>query len=307
MTRLALRLRRCGQCYRYKTYTSFIGARGAPVRMCEACRRHYGSWNTKTLGEKMRHIGRRKDPAPTGQIIWSLRSGNKKTGPIPVSISERGTCPPSCGFYAAGCYAEYGVLGSHWRGVSDRGISWEDFLASVRVLPEGQLWRHNEAGDLAGVGDVLDRGALAQLVDANRGRRGFTFTHRTREEDFEVIRWANLNGFTINLSADSLTEADALYQDPVDDDAFTRAGPVVAVLPHDAPSTGIRTPAGRRVVVCPAQTHGLTCAECELCAHPFRASVIGFRAHGQFKRHVPELVQLRRKAEGRASIAGAAL
>jgi hypothetical protein len=91
----------------------------------------------------------------------------------------------------------------------------------------------------------------------------------------------------VNLSADTLEEADALHA--------TKAGPVVVLLPADAPEK-LTTPGGRTVIVCLAETRGLTCEECRLCAKPFRAGIIGFRAHGQFKAHVPELVQLRRKA-----------
>jgi hypothetical protein len=59
----------------------------------------------------------------------------------------------------------------------------------------------------------------------------------------------------------------------------------------------LRTPAGRRVTICPAETTAaLTCAECQLCAIPTRKAVVGFRSHGQFSRHVDQLVQLRRPA-----------
>jgi hypothetical protein len=290
-------VKRCPQCWRDKPVSAFRRRKaGFPLtRLCLDCRKRYGGWEAKTLREKLAGAAPRVDPAPTGRVTFARRSGNRKLGGIPSSISERGTCPPSCGLYDAGCYASYGMLGAHWRRTSDRGLPWPEFLARVRALPEGTLWRHNEAGDLAGTGEDLDGPMLVELVEANRGRRGFTFTHRLAPDNFELFQWANLEGFTVNLSADSLEQADALYQDPTDDDAFTRAGPVAVLLPYDAPDVGIRTPAGRRVVVCPAQTSGLTCAECELCSHPFRHSIVGFKSHGQFKRHVPELVQLRRR------------
>ena len=122
----------------------------------------------------------------------------------------------------------------------------------------------------------------------NAGRRGFTFTHRYGTERAQsALAHANAGGFTVNLSADSLEEADRLYDLSV--------GPVAVLLPHDVPDRHLKTPAGRTVVVCPAQTEGLTCLDCRLCAHPTRSSVVGFKAHGQFKKHVPELVQLRRQ------------
>lgn len=287
---------RCVQCWRPKPAASFIGARGKPIRTCADCRAKYSGWSSKSLEEKLRARARRRPERITGRVVWSPSSKAHKLGGIPASMSERGTCPPSCGLYSAGCYADYGKLGAHWRRVGDRGISWEEFLERVRDLPVGTLWRHNVAGDLAGQGEELDGPDFVDLVGANRGRRGFTFTHKTAEDNHELFQWANLEGFTVNLSADTLEDADALYQDPdANDDAFTRAGPVAVLLPHDAPPKGIRTPAGRRVVVCPAQTDNLTCADCQLCSHPFRHVIVGFRAHGQFKRHIPELVQLRRK------------
>jgi hypothetical protein len=76
----------------------------------------------------------------------------------------------------------------------------------------------------------------------------------------------------------------------------TRAGPVVVLQPEDAPAD-VRTPAGREVVICPAQTSGLTCAQCRRCSHPFRRSIIGFRAHGQSRALIPEIVRSRRGIE----------
>ena len=42
------------------------------------------------------------------------RAGNRKTGPIPISLNPKATCPPSCPLRRNGCYAEYGPLGWHW-------------------------------------------------------------------------------------------------------------------------------------------------------------------------------------------------
>jgi RNA polymerase sigma factor (sigma-70 family) len=234
-------------------------------------------------------MGPRVEAEASQRVAWVRVSGNRKLGGIPCSLSERASCPTSCSMYDAGCYANYGHLGHHWRQVSHRGLPWEVFLDVVRRLPERQLWRHNEAGDLVGHGAAIDEERLRQLVDANRGRLGFTFTHRTAVSNHPLLRWANESGFAVNLSADSLDEADAL--------STANVGPVVTLLPHDAPSRGLRTPAGRRVVVCPAQTVDLTCATCRLCAKPLRKAIIGFRAHGQFQRHLGDLVQLRPRQE----------
>ncbi len=278
---------RCKQCWKLKPTEEFVGARGGIVQRCATCREKYGNWAQKTPEEK-KAIGRRGVPVRAGlKVRLALRSGNAKLGGIPASITSRNTCPPSCSFYNDGCYAEYHVMGHHWRNVGERGDSWEEFLADVRRLPSGQLWRHNVAGDLPGYADVLDRSRLKQLVAANRGKRGFTFTHKHRSEDHRLaIGWANAHGLTINLSADSLDEADEL--------ASLGVGPVAVVLPSDT-SESVRTPEGRRVTVCPAERGLMTCVDCELCSLPHRKTIIGFIAHGQNKARVSELVQLHRK------------
>ena len=203
---------------------------------------------------------------------------------IPVSYSERGTCPPACAFYEAGCYAEVGKDGAHWRSVPSRGLSWDQFLDKIRALPIGQLWRHNEAGDLAGRGDRIDFFKLAQLALANRGRRGFTFTHKPITPDAVVAFRAAIDlDFTINASADSLDEADQKASLGV---------PVVCVTT----STGY-SPAGRKLVPCPAQTHSMTCAECQLCAQSQRKAIITFAPHGQSAALIPELVRRKRSRD----------
>lgn len=210
----------------------------------------------------------------------TMQSGNAKTGPIPVSTSTARTCPPACPFMKSGCYADGGPLAMHWRAVTNgsRGTSWRAFLASVRAIPAGSLWRHNQAGDLPGTGDSLDTRALAELVRAQAHARGFTYTHKPLHSRRErnAIAAANAAGFTVNLSANDLHHADAL--------AELNIGPVAVVLPSDQ-STHATTPAGRKVLLCPAtQRDDVTCASCQACANPRRSVIIGFPAHGSSKR-----------------------
>ena len=210
-------------------------------------------------------------------------STNVKTGPIPVSTSSAETCPPTCPFRAKGCYAASGPLAIHWKKVTSegRGLSWEDFCLQISALPRQQLWRHNQAGDLPGLGEYIDASALGQLTKANKGRKGFTYTHKhSTVANLEAIRSANANGFTVNLSANNLAHADTL--------ADTQAGPVVVVLPADTVGN-CQTPAGRKVVICPATYRdNVTCASCGLCQRQ-RSAIVGFPAHGTAKRHVSAL------------------
>lgn len=206
----------------------------------------------------------------------TMQSRNAKTGPIPVSTSSPDTCPDACPLAGAGCYADGGPLAIFWRAVAAgrAGGDWESFLSAVRQIAPGALWRHNQAGDLPGAGDALDTDALDQLTAANAGRRGFTFTHKPLRDPAEraAVARANAGGFAVNLSANDLRHADEL--------SALNIAPVVVLLPRDA-AENTATPAGRRVVVCPAtQRDDISCARCGLCARVDRPVIVGFPAHG---------------------------
>jgi len=210
----------------------------------------------------------------------TLKSANIKTGPIPVSTSSAATCPDACPFKASGCYAKSGPLAIHWSKVTNglRGLQWNEFLDVVRSFAAGQLWRHNQAGDLPGDGDAIDGVALAQLAKANSGRRGFTYTHKpTTVANLRRIRSANRDGFVVNLSANSISHADTLAKTGL---------PVAAVVPQNSPDR-FTSPAGNKVVICPAQrVAGISCNACRLCAKGDRTFIIGFKPHGTGARKV---------------------
>jgi len=223
-----------------------------------------------------------------GLISYTEKSSNGKTGPIPVSGSAASTCPDVCPFKSHGCYAKYGPISWHWARLNKgtQGITWLDFLSRIVNLPAGQLWRHNQFGDLAGKNNEIDPVSLANLVKANKGKKGFGYTHYPvlNEQDKcaaanrKAIRSANRNGFTINLSANNLNHADQL--------ANLDIGPVCSIVAQDSPES-FQTNAGNRVIVCPAQTRDdITCAKCKLCAQSNRKVIIGFKAHGSGAKYV---------------------
>ena len=198
---------------------------------------------------------------------------------MPVTTTSEESCPTDCPLKHNGCFAEGGPLAILWRKVTDRkaGIAWADAMVSIKALPKGTLWRHNQAGDLPGIGNNIDAAAMRQLVRANKGKRGFTYTHKPMTADnADAVIDAIGQGFTVNLSANDLAHADAL--------ADTGIGPVVVVLPADQ-TRATKTPAGRHVAICPAAiSDNVTCVTCGLCALASRKAIIGFPAHGASKR-----------------------
>ena len=203
--------------------------------------------------------------------LFVRQSSNVKTGKIPVTYSARSTCPESCPHYRSDCYAEGYHTALAWNR-ADNGLAWAELCEKIASLPDNTLWRHNVAGDLPGSGEKIDTKALSALVSANKGKRGFTYTHKKSAQAIKSIRAANRKGFTINLSADDAGEADKL--------ADLQAGPVVAIVPIDT-SEKSYTPKGRLIVVCPAQTReNVTCSSCGLCSRANRETIVGFLAHG---------------------------
>lgn len=220
------------------------------------------------------------------KVQFVKRSGNAKTGPIPVTVSERASCPDTCKLKSeGGCYYEATFYTrKNWDKIDagERGGNWADLVAQVKRLPAAQLWRHNVGGDLPHRGGLIDVVALGELTDANHGKRGFTYTHHavaTNGADVATTLWnraaikdANRAGLAVNLSADNLHEADQL--------ADLDIGPVVAVVPADQ-LTNTVTPAGRKVVICPAVTTDSTsCGDCALCHRQGNRPIVGFPAHG---------------------------
>ena len=186
------------------------------------------------------------------QVHLTLKSANVKTGPIPVSTTERDSCPADCQMKAE-CYAASGPLALHWAAVSmkTRGTSWGEFCETIARLPDNQIWRHNQAGDLPQQNGTIDAVKLGQLVAANKNKRGFTYSHH-RDADY----LANQN-----------------------------AGPVVVVLPSTQ-NENLKTPGGRPVVMCPAtQRDDVSCATCQLCQRQ-RSTIVGFPAHGSRHRTI---------------------
>jgi len=224
------------------------------------------------------------------QVHLTPKSTNVKTGPIPVSTTSRKTCPDVCPFKKAGCYAENYGLNFLWNRVDNgtAGTDWPTFCNAIEALPAGTLWRYGQAGDLPNQAGHIDGEALGHLVQANMGKRVIAYTHcePTLGDNAKYIKGCNDWGFTVNLSANTLEHADALVDLAI--------GPVVVVL-DSTQTENTTTPAGRRVVICPATIRDdVTCKTCGLCAIEDRKAVIGFPAHGTGTKKAEAAIQFYR-------------
>jgi len=217
------------------------------------------------------------------KIRITLQSKNKKLGKMPTTTTERKSCPDSCPLKNGDCYGEKYHTSIVW-GETETGFnkrwkksfsnSWDDTIKAITNFPESvDIWRHNQIGDLPNDGDdneSIDEKKLNQLVEANNKRRVICFTHKHKyKKNIELIKKANENGFTINLSANNLEHADEL----------AKHGVPVAVVVGDKPIK--KTPQGRPVAMCPYQktkdsVNIITCDRCRLCQNNKRRSIVGF-------------------------------
>lgn len=205
------------------------------------------------------------------------RSGNEKTGPIPVSTLDQSTCPPTCPLKGNGCYAETGNLGMYW-GPLSRGerkhTDWTGYLEWIRSLAAGTLWRHAQAGDMPGGKRSVSVRALRQWTAAVQHTAPIAYSHWN---DAASLRAIVATGAPINVSANN----------PRDLDRIKRHAPdilAVVLVPQDTPERSV-SPDGHGIVVCPEQTGRVrNCKECGLCARRNRKVTVGFWPHSQGKR-----------------------
>lgn len=212
-------------------------------------------------------------------------SGNSKTGPIPVTTSSRDTCPSTCPFRGSGCYADGGPLALHWGKVTsaERGVSFAQHCADLASLPPGQLVRLNQAGDLVHRQGRVSRRFVRGIVAACKNLKAYTYSHHALNlgENLQLLRFANRNGLTINVSTE--TEAAA-------DQAIASGLPAVLAVDSDESRDTWHTPAGNVVLVCPAQRRDIDCATCQLCHTRGKRVIIAFRAHGTNKKKANQAI-----------------
>lgn len=209
------------------------------------------------------------------------QSSNKKTGKIAVSTTSQDSCPSDCPLATSGCYAKSGPLKLHWDKVSQgpmskqaRGTDLMSFCDSLRALPDGSCFRHNQAGDLPHYSGFINYKALELITDACASRKlvAWTYTHHKVDNahNREVIQKAIIDGLTVNVSAHSQQHAADCHKQGLPSVCIVPRGETRKNWEHD----------GVKFLVCPAQTSEKTCSDCKLCAIADRSCVVAFKAHG---------------------------
>ena len=123
-------------------------------------------------------------------------------------------------------------------------------------------------------GETINKKALLALIGANRGKKGYAYTHKPvlgndtiAKRNRSHIAFANANNFIIALSANDLKDADRKMKLGI--------GPVVVSV-QSFDNLPRKTAKGHQLVKCPEQTSGgkITCSSCQLCAKPRKSIVV---------------------------------
>ena len=218
------------------------------------------------------------------------KSGNKKTGYMPVTYNSRLSCPNSCIFKkenGGGCYAETGYYTRlNWDKVTsgERGGSFKELLQNIKSLKPGTIWRACVAGDIPSNNKgEISRTYIKGITEANKGLKGYTYTHNRLDigENISLLKTANKQGFTVNISTESEAAAD---------NAVLNSLPAVIVVKSTETRHSWFTKNKNKILVCPAQTSGVNCIDCQLCQHRAKNLIIAFKAHGNQAKKIDKIL-----------------
>ena len=192
------------------------------------------------------------------------KTNNKKTGKVAATYITGDTCPDRCPFLKI-CYANQGVKGNTPFKTAEK-YGTEDLTRTadgIRNLPQGTLVRHAVSGEPTPE-------YVAEMGQAHIDRP-------------DTLGWTYLHSWPDRSPAEfpSNLVPNASCETPEELEKATANGwdTVLVATGEDDELIGQKV-AGKRVIVCPNQTRGVTCAECKLCMKRDRAVTIAFLPHG---------------------------
>lgn len=212
----------------------------------------------------------------SGELAFALpRSGNKKIGFAATTYASQASCPDSCVFRNAGCYAEGGWVARHATAklaadayAVDVALAEAAAIDALEVVA-GMPMRLHTVGDCRT--DTTARivaGAARRYMDRGGGPV-WTYTHAWRT--VSRSSWGQVSVFASCETADDVKAAAA-------------RGYATSIVVEDFPTDRAYDLDGVQVIPCPAQTRDRACSSCRLCfdddARARDGKTIGFALHG---------------------------
>ena len=186
-------------------------------------------------------------------------SKNRKTGPVAATYAPQGTCPESCIFKGAGCYAEKGRMGIHTSRLNKASkaetpatLAAAEAAAIDLIKPKpGLPLRLHVVGDCPTDESARTVSDAAARYTAKGGGKAWTYTHAW--ETVERASWGD-----VSVLASVHGQLDAV--------AALRRGyaPAIVVETHESAKRWTDSQ-GTSWIPCPEQTRGVTCDKCRLC------------------------------------------
>ena len=222
-------------------------------------------------------------------VHMTARSGNAKTGDIPVTYRAMTTCEPTCPFLPTGeiggCYGTGRIFGMAAKYAAL--VSVDSLRAKLaKRAPSARFMRDRVVGDIVTDDGAIDHGYIATMAAIARevDLIPFGYTHAWRRFTGDDVARVRSTGYVMNASCESrddVREAVALGMPTViasdiveEGETFTRPDGVTL-----------------RIVTCPAQTRDdVTCASCGLCARGDRRAIVRFNIHGTARKRAARAV-----------------
>lgn len=203
------------------------------------------------------------------------KSGNRKTGSIPVTYRPMTTCPTDCPFLPTGtiggCYGTgrlFGMAAKHSGKIDVESATWKVRLGKERGA---RYLRDRVVGDVVTPEGTLDREYIAGITQVALANKlvPFGYTHAWKQFTEQDMSFLLDSGYVMNASTETHEDAERAIA----------AGMQAVIVDDDTPEGSIV--AGRRLVTCPAEVRDdVSCASCGLCAKPNRTVLIRFTTHG---------------------------
>jgi hypothetical protein len=205
---------------------------------------------------------------------------NRKLGLVSATYASQSSCPRSCPWFGAGCYAEVGHVAHTTRRLNRSALRSPVEVARVEAraidtLTGDRLLRLHVVGDCRTnaaarvLGQACRRYARCGMLP-RRGKKVWTYTHAWRT----VARESWGDAVSVLASVETVRDARVAMA----------AGYAAAVVVAAFERSSAYLVDGVTVLPCPEQTRGVSCRDCGLCRDDERlrrsALVIGFQAHG---------------------------
>ena len=224
-------------------------------------------------------------------LAIATRTANRKLArPDQVAYATHAgqqSCPASCPFLGNGCYAESGPQGIHTARLNrSRGSAARIAAAEARAIdalptdPRASLLRLHTVGDCKTNETARTVAKAAERWSARCDAPAYGYTHAWRTVARRAWR-------TVAILASVETLEDAARA--------MKRGYAAALVVAKHMRARAELVDGFRLIPCPSQTRGVTCADCRLCFDDTklraRQAVIVFEAHGSGARKVKEAVK----------------